>query len=219
MKGSCHLSAVAAACLLCAANNSFARGDFELTGGYVGNIDDGNVTFSLTFNQRPDFFKADQLGRQAEGFQFYISSGTSVPGDFLPGPYASLVRGCEIWNADSIPIRNDGPPSNDPDSGGWGPVRDCVPFELDGRTLKFSVPSSVLNVKGPFAYSLLLTTYGAGNVTTYSGFSGERICVPEPSTFSLFSLGIPGTLWCFCLRSWRGRSRFRFLPKFSRDPA
>lgn len=210
-----QLSAVWVTFLACAASNLFAHGTFELTDGYVGNIHDGNVTFSLTFNRRPDFFKADPLGRQAEGFQFYISTDTAAPGDFLPGPYVSLVRGCEIWTSDSIPIRNDGPPSSDSDSGGWGTVRGCVSFDLDGRTVTFSVPSSVLNVKGPFAYSLLLTTYGAGNATTYNGLSGGRICVPEPcvpepSSILLSAMGVPAILFCFWLKNPPDRPRFRF---------
>jgi hypothetical protein len=83
-------------------------------------------------------------------------------------------------------IRNDGPPDDsDPQSGGWGSVRGSVPYSLSGETLTLSVPADVLNVQGTFAYSLLLTSFGAATHNPYTGDSGGPIPVPEPASLSL----------------------------------
>jgi hypothetical protein len=76
-----RLAVTLAASFFCAAAYSDAQVTFGLTNGYVSNIDGGsNVAFSLTFNQVPDFFALDQSGRQASGFQFYISTSTDIRG-------------------------------------------------------------------------------------------------------------------------------------------
>ena len=56
---------------------------------------------------------------------------------------------------------------------------------MSGQTLIFSVPADVLNAQGPFAYSLLLTGFGAATHNPYTGDSGGPIPVPEPASFSL----------------------------------
>jgi hypothetical protein len=56
---------------------------------------------------------------------------------------------------------------------------------LNADSLTFSVPADVLNVQGSFAYSLLLTSFGAATHDSYSGDSGGPIPVPEPAPFSL----------------------------------
>ena len=193
-----YLYALLVACLLSAGSRSFADDLFGLTSGYVGNIDHaGNIRFSLTFNQPPDFTTVDSFDRQQNGFQFFIATSPVVPSDSPSRPYASLIRGNEIWVANDIRIRNDGPPDTDPISGGWGSVRGSVPYRLHGDTLTFFVPASVLNVSGRFGYSLLLTTYGAGNPTVYKGLSGGAIpvCVPEPSSLFLWVTGSLLMIW------------------------
>jgi uncharacterized membrane protein len=172
-----RLAVTLAASFFCAAAYSDAQVTFGLTNGYVSNIDGGsNVAFSLTFNQVPDFFALDQSGRQASGFQFYISTSTNTPSS----PYASLIRGDEIHIAGVIPIRDDGQPdTTDPNSGGWGSIRGSVPDVLNGQTLTFSVPASVLNVSGPFGYELVLDSYG-GMTSNYFGASGGPIIPPLP---------------------------------------
>ena len=107
----------------CVAANSHAQGPFLLTSGSVGNIDGGgNVDFSLTFNQVPDFFTVDQFGRQANSFQFYIAT-SPFPGLYPPRPYASLIRGEEIHVAGDLRVRNDNPPDPDPNASGWGSIQ------------------------------------------------------------------------------------------------
>ena len=167
--------------------NAVAYGTFTLEAGSVSDIDNaGNVTFTLQFNRAPDFFSSDQYGRQADAFQFYIATSTNIPLFYPPRPYASLIRGGEIYYDNAIVIRNDGPPDdNDPHSGGWGSIRGSVPYTLNADTLTFFVPADVLDVQGTFAYSLLLTSFGAATHNPYTGDSGGPIPVPEPANFSL----------------------------------
>ena len=170
-----------------AALNADTQSPLALEAGFVSDIDiSANVTFTLQFNRAPDFFTSDQYGRQADAFQFYIATSTNIPLFYPPRPYASLIRGGEIYYDNAIVIRNDGPPDdNDPHSGGWGSVRGNVPYSLSDETLSFSVPADVLDVQSPFAYSLLLTSFGAATHDPYTGDSGGPIPVPEPATFSL----------------------------------
>lgn len=169
-----------------------AQGSFALVGGSVSDIDNsGNVNFTLQFSYPPDFFSCDAGGRQANGFQFYIGTTTNVPQFYPPRPYASLIRGGEIYLGNGIAIRNDGPPDDgEPNSGGWGAVRGTVPFSLNGSSLTFAVPAAVLNVQGSFAYSLLLTSYGGATHSPYTGASGGDIPLPEPAVGALVTLAI-----------------------------
>jgi hypothetical protein len=167
---------------------SRAQGGFVLQCGYISDIDtSGNINFTLRLNRAPDFFTSDEYGRQADAFQFYIGTTTNIPVFYPPRPYASLVRGGEIQYGNGLIIRNDGPPDDsDPNSGGWGSVRGTVPFSLNGALLQFSIPADVLNVQGPFAYSLILTSFGAETHDPYTGDSGGPIPVPEPGPVSFF---------------------------------
>ena len=67
---------------------------------------------------------------------------------------------------------------------------------MSGSTLTFSVPADVLDVQAPFAYSLLLTSFGAATHNPYTGDSGGPIPVPEPSLFPL-ALAAAITRLCF----------------------
>ena len=179
-------------CLFGASLSSIAQGSFGLTDGYVSSIDGAsNVNFTLTFNQVPDFFTVDPFGRQAYGFQFYIATTTNIAIPYPLPPYASLVRGGEIHVAGTLPVRNDSPSDSDPNSGGWGSIRGSVSYSLVGTTMMFSIPADVLNVQGPFAYTLQLDNYGV--VTSYyPALSGSAIMVPEPSSFSLAAISMLG---------------------------
>jgi hypothetical protein len=173
--------------LVLVASKSAAQGTLTLEAGYVSDIDSfGGVNFTLQFSRTPDFLSLDHYGRQADAFQFYIATSTNIPVFYPPRPYASLIRGGEIQYGNGLIIRNDGPSDEtDPHSGGWGSVRGSVPYTLNADSLTFSVPADVLNVQGSFAYSLLLTSFGAATHDSYSGDSGGPIPVPEPAPFSL----------------------------------
>jgi hypothetical protein len=184
--------------LVLVASKSAAQGTLTLEAGYVSDIDSfGAVNFTLQFSRTPDFLSLDQYGRQADAFQFYIATSTNIPVFYPPRPYASLIRGGEINYGNGIVIRNDGPPDDsDPHSGGWGSVRGSVPYTLNTDTLTFSVPADVLNVQGTFAYSLLLTSFGAATHNPYAGDSGGPIPVPEPVPLS-FAFAAVVTRLCF----------------------
>lgn len=164
-----------------------AQGTIVLESGFVSDVDSfGNVNFKLLFNRPPDFFDTDAYDRQADAFQFYIATSTNVPIYYPPRPYASLIRGGEIHYGAGIVVRSDGPPDDsDPHSGGWGSIRGEVGFNVAGDAVWFSVPAGVLGVQGPFAYSLLLTRYGAATRNPYTGESGFPIPVPEPAATTL----------------------------------
>ena len=56
------------------------------------------MTFRIVFNRSPDFFTADDLGRQADDFQYYVGSDVPV----APWLYDSIVRGGEIHSTGLI---------------------------------------------------------------------------------------------------------------------
>jgi hypothetical protein len=118
----------------------------------------GQVTFTLVFNRRPDFEAEDSFGRQADSFQYYIVGDRSLP---YPAYYDAIIRGEEIEvTSGLLPVRNSGPPDPDPVSGGWGAVRDMVPYTLNGNVLTFSTSLGLISehsVDRHFSYELLLT--------------------------------------------------------------
>lgn len=109
------------------------------------------VIFKLVFNQTPDLFTVDHLGRVHQSFQVWYD-GSYVPTGNPPrfpfdGPNTMVIRGPELafTTGNLIPIRDArGFDGTDPRAGGWGPIRDSVPFELSGQTVRFSVPFASL---------------------------------------------------------------------------
>jgi hypothetical protein len=120
----------------------------------------GRVTFRIVFNRAPDFLAADELGRQADDFQYFV--GSDVPE--APWLYDSIVRGGEIHSTGLIRIRNNAlVPDPAPGSGGWGSVRGEVPFDLHGPVLRFSAPLSVVTDRAdPGVVPYMLETYESG---------------------------------------------------------
>jgi hypothetical protein len=106
----------------------------------IYNPSTGLVTFRIVFNRSPDFFRTDELGRQADSFQYFVGSDVPVEPPLLD----SIIRGEEIHSTGLIPIRNAFPPDPTPGSGGWGTIRGEVPFTLHGPVLSFSAPLSLL---------------------------------------------------------------------------
>lgn len=107
----------------------------------IYNPSTGRVTFRIVFNRSPDFSTADDLGRQADEFQYYVGSDVPV----APWLYDSIVRGGEIHSSGLIRIRNNSlVPDPTPGSGGWGTVRGEVSFDLRGPVLRFSAPLAFL---------------------------------------------------------------------------
>ena len=139
----------------------------------------GNVTFSLMFNQGPDFYTVDTFGRAATDFQYFVYGD---PRAGYPAEFDSIIRGGEIYLGQGIPVRNATPSVADPNAGGWGAIRTRVPFTVAGASLTFSVPLTLLSDRstdGHFTYILQTDVYGALNqrVTGQSSV----VASPEPS--------------------------------------
>jgi hypothetical protein len=121
----------------------------------------GIVDFHLTFDQVPDFLTVDMFGRQADSFQLYNASlGTDSLREFFLDP-SSVIRGEEIHIANDIRARSAGPPSSDPNAGGWGNISGVSPFVLNGSTLNFSLDESVLGFNGDFVFLTESVNFGS----------------------------------------------------------
>ncbi len=137
------------------------------------------VTFSIQFNEVPDFQAVDQFGRQANEFQVMTIRDGGVKGS--PDYYDAIVRGGEIHTTGEIVIRAPSPLRAD---GPWGDTRLQVPFTVLGTTVTFSAPLAAVapsHPNGRFDYEILALDYGRSNqnmrLATY--VVGDA---PEPET-------------------------------------
>jgi len=167
------------------------------------NLGTGVASFSILFDQVPDFFSTDGVGRQADSFQFYVQSQSPfLLSDFHvpPDDAESIIRGENIHLGDGIPVIwvdsfNPGPPQ----SGGWGPTYSQVSFSLVGELLTFDVPLVDLrDDDGVFwfrfgTYEFGRTSY-AEEVLFQSGmtYTGDGLLapLPEPGTMALLAIGL-----------------------------
>jgi hypothetical protein len=160
----------------------------------------GEVHFTVTFNQPPDFLATDSLGRQTNSFQYFIIGDPTLP---YPETFDTVIRGEEIHvTKNALRIRSVVPPDSDPQAGGWGPVRGTVPFILDGTTLTFSTPLPLISdhsADGRFGYRL--ESYEFGGLTRF--VDSQSLVIPEPSTAALLATGI------VALSCWYGWNRRR----------
>ena len=126
----------------------------------------GLVTFRITFNQAPDFGTTDDLGRQADGFQYFVGSDEPE----APRLYDSVIRGGEIHSSGLVRVRNNAlVPHPAPDGGGWGTVRGDASFDLRGPVLRFSVPIGVVTDRpDPDVVPYMLDTYEFGDATSHT---------------------------------------------------
>ena len=126
----------------------------------------GLVTFRITFNRTPDFTTTDDLGRQADEFQYFVGSAEPE----APWLYDSVIRGGEIHSSGLVRIRNNAlVPDPDPASGGWGTVRGDATFVLRGPVLSFSAPLSVVTDRtNPDVVPYMLETYQFGEQTSHT---------------------------------------------------
>jgi hypothetical protein len=122
----------------------------------------GNVDFTVQFNRPPNFRKTDELGRQADSFQYFIVGDETLP---WGQNFDAIIRGEEITTKPPLlPIRNATPSDPDPAAGGWGTIRTVVPYDLALRVLKFSAPLAAVSdhsTDGRFSYVLETYRYGA----------------------------------------------------------
>jgi len=138
--------------------------------------------FTLEFDAVPDFHTVGEFGQQTDAFQYEIDGDGAAEGELTLADIDAVVRGEEIHAVDALRIRAAGPdvePDPDPLSGGWGPVRATVPFDLHETVLTFVVPLDALGdaaSDGTFSYSLVTTDFGA----TTSRVFGRAVPIPLP---------------------------------------
>lgn len=165
------------AALVCAVPCSVRAGLFIESQSVSVSSNPPQATFTLAFDHRPDFVPRDALGRPLESFQYEIAPDCS---DIDQCPFTAIravVRGDEIGSGQQVPIRDGIENGSDPNpaSGGWGDIRGSVPFDLQGSTLTFTVPLSLLqDPDGDFAYRVFTTSSGQ----TDSLLTGRGIPLP-----------------------------------------
>jgi hypothetical protein len=153
--------------------------DFHLVAQTVGvDTDAQTATFTLTFNRVPDFTAAAGGGGQPNAFQYEIDADTHSFDDPLDfDDLDTVIRGAEIHQGEGLPVRDrDG--DGGPNSGGWGPVRALLPFELDDQTLTFTTGLSTIGDEGDGRFRYRLITIDDGALT--SDTQGAVIPLPAP---------------------------------------
>jgi hypothetical protein len=152
---------------------------------------DPSIFFRLIFNEAPDFTTVDQFNRPENDFQYQTPD--------------AVIRGAELHvSGDMLRIRALGPPdTSDPNSGGWGPIIDSVPFTLSGTTMTFSIPFQFLAATPTFAYTVFADTFGSSGPTINGvTMEGSPTTIPEPSTWLMMLLDFAGLGFAGYRRRW-----------------
>ena len=194
-------AAVTAASVVFFADAPAARAQeaFELAGHSV-EVDNtaATATFRLTFNREPLFFVSE--GTATDAFQVEIDAdGTSFEQPLVFETIDAVVRGAEISETDGLPVR-DREGDGGEGSGGWGPVRGFVPFDLDGATLTFTTGLDLIgDDDGKFRYRII--AIDDGSVT--SEVTAAIIPVPAALWGGVIMLSSAGLLHKLRGRSFR----------------
>jgi hypothetical protein len=149
-----------------------------------------SATFTLTFNQPPNFLTAPGQG-QPNSFQYEVDAAWSGPPAggvdqvISFNHITSVIRGAEVSAGNGLPIRSrDG--DGGPAAGGWGPVRDLVTFQVNDEKLTFTADLSDLgDDDGIFRYRVFSTDKGI--VTSQA--NGVAIPLPPALAGGLLTMG------------------------------
>ena len=150
----------------------------------------GTATFRLNFDREPNFTPSEGGGGQDNAFQIDIDGdSTTFETPLLFEEIDSVVRGAEIAGNDGIPVRDREGDGGGDEAGGWGPVRDILPFELEGSTLTFTAALETIGDQdGKFRYRII--TIDNGGIT--SEVSAAIIPLPAALGGGMMMLGGAG---------------------------
>ena len=167
-----------------------ARAAFEIRSQAArADLAQRQTTFTLTFNQRPDFLGTDSFGDPNNAFQYFFDTDPAHPDGVYSGDTISIIRGPEIRFDDNIPIRDSLNPSGQdfPHAEGWGKMRGAVDFLLDGDTVTFTVPWEMLHEQdGKFSY--IVQAYEQGSLTSEEA----AVIIPLPPAAWTTAAGLLG---------------------------
>jgi hypothetical protein len=143
-----------------AAPSSFAGPDFTVVDHSVA-VDkaDMTATFSITFDQKPEFVAVDN--GQPNAFQIEVDADTTNLDRAIEwSDIDTVIRGGEIWEGNGIPVRErDG--DGGANAGGWGPLRALLPYDVAGNTVTFTAGLTAIgDDDGAFRYRVISTTNG-----------------------------------------------------------
>jgi hypothetical protein len=124
---------------------------------------DETFHFKLTFTTLPDWSILDANGYQRDSFQYWITWATHPENPLYPyGNPDVVIRGTELYLGGELRIRDAGPSSDDPITGGWGPIRGTVPWHMVNNSIYFDVPRTLLgDPDGVVSYYMLCGEFNA----------------------------------------------------------
>lgn len=158
-----------------------ARAAFEIVAhDCFGDEVTRQTTFTITFNQPPDFFTTNELAQPANAFQYFYDAEPTDDEIGFAGEDVVIVRGAEVRVDNNIPIRDSLNETGEefPNAEGWGEVLGTADFQLDGATISFTTSWDILGESdGVFGYRLFALEQAelTAEVTFLS-----RILVPLP---------------------------------------
>jgi hypothetical protein len=146
----------------------------------------GTATFMLKFDRAPDFVAIDH--GQAHAFQYELDAdGASLANPIEWDQIDSVIRGAELWEGRGLPVRDRDGDGADANSGGFGPVRALLPYDVSGDTLSFTTGLSALGDSGDGVFRYRVFTTDNGGIT--SEMQGAAIPLPAAAWTGAIALG------------------------------
>jgi hypothetical protein len=175
-----------------AASPVVARAAFEIVSHeVVVDVPARQTTFTLTFNQPPDFFSVNELDQPKNAFQFFYDADPSTDGEVdFTGEDVVIVRGPEIRVDNRIPIRDSLNPTGEefPNAEGWGKSLAEVDFELEGQTLSFTTGWDELRDDDGTSFGYHLFALEGGELTGEFTRVSNILVPMQPTTLGALAL-------------------------------